>query len=168
MNENLCSMLGEKDARVEIFGCGNPLLGDDGFGSAVVRELEGRQCLGREVLLEDVGTGIRERLFDYLLEPSLCPGKLIIIDCFDQQGKIPGEVFLISPGSIPVRKIHDFSLHQFPTVNMLAEISQCTGTSVHVIAVKPGKIPDHVCPGLSGPVKSAVPRACALVRRLVS
>ncbi|MEJ2226508.1 MAG: hydrogenase maturation protease [Syntrophobacterales bacterium] len=49
---------------VLIFGCGNILFGDDGFGPAVVQQLQEQHRLPEDILAQDVGTGIREILFD--------------------------------------------------------------------------------------------------------
>jgi coenzyme F420 hydrogenase subunit delta len=50
-----------------IFGCGNILWGDDGFGPAVIQCLNEQYRLPADVLALDVGTSIRDLLFD------LCP-----------------------------------------------------------------------------------------------
>jgi len=153
--------------RIAVFGCGNPLFGDDGFGGAVIEKLSQIKYLPPGVLLEDVGTGIREVLFAYLLDPSLRPRKIVIVDAASQQGRRAGEVFLTSPSEIPHEKLHDFSLHQFPTVNMLSELANGTGTEVMIVAVQPESIPESVCPGLSQSVAEAVPLACSIIKKII-
>jgi coenzyme F420 hydrogenase subunit delta len=153
---------------VSIFGCGNILIGDDGFGPAVIEELQSCNDFPETVLLEDVGTGIREYLFDFLLAPDLAPKTLIILDAVDFQDRIPGEVFTITPGTIPTEKIHDFSLHQFPTVNLLQEIAEHTGASVHIVAAQVEHIPDVIAPGLTPSMQKAVKEASRHVRELLS
>ena len=95
--------------RTVIFGCGNILLGDDGYGPAVIMQLDAEQLLPREVTTVDAGTGIREYLFDYLLAADQRPETIIILDAVDFPGRKPGEVFEIDPLEIPTEKIHDFS-----------------------------------------------------------
>ncbi len=151
---------------VAVFGCGNILFGDDGVGPKVIESLK-RRCLPDSVLIEDVGTGVRERLFDYLLEPAIRPELIIIVDAVDFGGLSPGAVFELKPADIPARKVHDFSLHQFPTVNMLAELEKDSGIEVKILAVQVECIPDHVRPGLSDPVAGAVERVCEIITRLV-
>ena len=48
---------------VLIFGCGNILWGDDGFGPAVIQRLKEHYRLPGNVLAMDVGTSIRDILF---------------------------------------------------------------------------------------------------------
>ena len=153
--------------KVSVFGCGNVLLGDDGFGPAVIAELKKKYVFPRNVILEDAGTGIREYLFDYLLAPDLAPDLLIILDAVDFEGRRPGEVFVINPDSIPSQKIHDFSLHQFPTVNLLKELSEFTGAQIHIVAAQTQYIPDEIRPGLTQVMQQAVKDAVEKVRSLI-
>ncbi len=152
--------------KIAIFGCGNLLFGDDGVGPAVIEALKG-QPLPDYVMVEDVGTGIRERLFDYLLTADLRPDLIIIVDAVDFAGMPPGEVFELRPRDIPARKVHDFSLHQFPTVNMLAELEEEAGTCVKILAVQVESIPEEVSPGLSRPVQEAVGQVCEMISEMV-
>ncbi|RUM37584.1 MAG: coenzyme F420 hydrogenase [Desulfobulbus sp.] len=152
---------------ISVFGCGNVLLGDDGFGPAVIAELEEKYIFPRNVTLEDVGTGIREYLFDYLLAPDLAPDLLVILDAVDFKERRPGEVFTITPDSIPAKKIHDFSLHQFPTVNLLQELAEYTGTTVHIVAARTEYIPDEIQPGLTPAMRRAVGEAAEQVRTII-
>ncbi len=155
-------------SKAAVFGCGNMLLGDDGFGPAVIAELQSRNDLPKHIFLEDVGTGIREYLFDFILAPELAPYQLIILDAVDFHGRKPGEVFTITPDTVPAQKIHDFSLHQFPTVNLLQELSEHTGTVVHIIAAQVEHIPKEIAPGLSSSMREAVREASEKVRQIIA
>ena len=146
-----------------IFGCGNILLGDDGYGPAVIQQLDNDQLLPPEVATVDAGTGIREYLFDYLLAPKLRPQKIIILDAVDFPEKEPGQVFEIDPSQLPVRKVHDFSLHQFPTVNLLSELKRETGMAISILAAQITSIPDQVTPELSDPMRQAVTIASKII-----
>lgn len=96
----------------KIFGCGNAIMGDDGFGPAVVERLNSQGSLPESVEAVDAGTGVREYLFDYLLTEEGRPETIIVLDAVDFAGKEPGEVFCIRPADIPAKKIHDF-----PSIN---------------------------------------------------
>ncbi len=50
-----------------IFGCGNPLFGDDGFGPKVIEHIEKHHEIPGYAACIDVGTSIRDILFDILL-----------------------------------------------------------------------------------------------------
>jgi len=147
------------EKRVLIFGCGNLLWGDDGFGPAVVQRLKETHPLPPDVLALDVGTSIREILFDLALSETK-PQKLIIVDAVDYPERRPGEVFEIPVEGIPAAKTADFSLHQFPTVNLLQEIKDHTGIHIKIIVGQVQEIPEEVKPGLSDTLQGAVAAAC--------
>ncbi len=144
---------------VLIFGCGNILWGDDGFGPAVIQHLDENYALPEDVLALDVGTSIRDILFDILLSEDK-PRRIIIVDAVDYPDRNPGELFEIPVEGIPETKSADFSLHQFPTVNMLQELQDHTRVEITVLVAQIGHIPEEVAPGLSPAMKEAVPQAC--------
>lgn len=152
---------------VAIFGCGNVLLGDDGFGPAVIEQLL-RAGLPASVQAMDVGTAIREHLLDYLMLPELRPAVLIVVDAAPQQGGAPGEVRLCTPDDLPANKIHDFSLHQFPTVNLLRELQAETGMTVMVLVAHPSVPVDCFGPGLSPAMRAAVDKACQQIDDIIA
>ena len=137
-----------------ILGCGNILIGDDGFGPAVVDYLEEHCRALDHVAILDVGTGVREILFNVILAEKK-PERIIIIDALDCNRK-PGEVFTVSIEDIPEKKIHDFSVHQMPTLNMLKELRDLCHVDVVVLAAQPEFIPETVKPGLSRKLREAV------------
>jgi coenzyme F420 hydrogenase subunit delta len=138
-----------------VLGCGNPLIGDDGFGPAVIQHLERHHRLPDSVATIDCGTSIRDILFDILLSPKK-PAKMIIIDVTDSPGLAPGQIREIDVDQIRPEKISDFSLHQFPTTNMLKEIKEETPIEVKVFVVQIAGLPQEVKPGLSEPVRAAI------------
>jgi len=150
-----------------IFGCGNLLFGDDGFGPAVVQHLQENFDIPDTVLVQDVGTGIREILFDLALSEKK-PRMLIIVDAADYPDRAPGAVFEISVEGIPAKKTADFSLHQFPTVNILKELQDGTDIAIHIIVAQVAHLPEEVQLGLSEVVSQAVPEACRRILALLS
>ena len=150
-----------------IFGCGNILFGDDGFGPAVVQHLKENFTLPEDVWAQEVGTGIREILFDLALSEKR-PRQLVIVDAVDYPDRAPGEVFEISVSGIPAKKTCDFSLHQFPTVNILKELEEQTRIAIHILVAQVAYLPEEVHPGLSAEVTEAVPLACRRLLSLIS
>jgi coenzyme F420 hydrogenase subunit delta len=142
-----------------IFGCGNILWGDDGFGPAVIECLNEKYQLPDDVLALDVGTSIRDILFDLILSDKK-PQQLIIVDAVGYPDRQPGEVFEIPVEGIPETKVSDFSLHQFPTVNMLQELKEHSGIKVKIIVGQTEPLPEEVRPGLSAAMQGAVRLAC--------
>jgi coenzyme F420 hydrogenase subunit delta len=146
-----------------IFGCGNPLFGDDGFGPAVIEYLENQCHLPATITALDVGTSIRDILFDIILAEQK-PRRMIIIDAVDVPDRSPGEIFEIEVDQIAPAKIGDYSLHQFPTTNMLKEIREQTEIDVRLLVVQITGLPPEVRPGLSSELEQAIP---AMGRRVL-
>ena len=149
-----------------VFGCGNPLFGDDGFGPEVVARLEQRPDLPQHAAFLDVGTSIRDFLFDILLSPKK-PNQIIIVDAAQRPGKHPGDVFEICIDDIDPKKTSDFSLHQFPTTNMLKELQANTAMDIRVLVGQIEYIPDAVAPGLSSAMENAIPEACDRILNMI-
>ncbi|SMC65644.1 coenzyme F420 hydrogenase subunit delta [Desulfocicer vacuolatum DSM 3385] len=142
-----------------VFGCGNPLFGDDGFGPAVIAHLEKHHTIPENCEIMDAGTSIRDILFDMLLLPDH-PEKIIIVDAVNFEGHKAGEIFEIDVNDIPRNKTSDFSLHQFPTTNMLRELNEGTDIDVRVFVVQTQPLPNEVAPGLSIAVEQAISNMC--------
>lgn len=150
-----------------IFGCGNPLFGDDGFGPKVIEHLETHHPMPDHAACMDTGTSIRDILFDILLSENK-PRQIVIIDAADKDGKAPGEIFEIPVDAIDARKTSDFSLHQFPTTNMLKELKDHTDVDVRVLVAQVQHIPEEINPGISEPVATAVPEMCRRVMEIIN
>jgi len=95
------------------------------------------------------------------------PRLLIIVDAVDYPDCTPGEVFEIPVSAIPAKKTADFSLHQFPTVNLLHEIQEETDIAIHIIVAQVARLPEEVQPGLSEAVTQAIPEACRRILALL-
>ncbi len=155
------------DKAVLIFGCGSILWGDDGFGPAVIQHLQENYPLPDEVMALDVGTSIRDILFDLILSEKK-PKTLIVVDAVEYPERRPGEVFEIPVAGIPEQKVADFSLHQFPTVNLLQELQEQSGIQVKIIVGQTETIPQEVAPGLSQTMQGAVATACEKIIEAIS
>lgn len=148
-------------ARVLILGCGNVLLGDDGFGPAVIAEINSGSRLPPDVQAEDVGTSIREVLFDVALSERR-PAHLILVDTINKEGKKHGEIFEVDVRDLPEEKITDYSMHQFPTSNLLKEIADLCGVRVTIIAAQLSNPAATVIMELSEIMKKAVVTAARM------
>ncbi|MHC4559975.1 MAG: hydrogenase maturation protease [Planctomycetota bacterium] len=149
------------DKSILILGCGNILIGDDGFGPAVAQRLRGNFTIPTDVCVFDAGTSVREILFDTILSDKK-PSKIIIVDAMDC-GRKPGELFSLDIDSLPKIKLDDFSMHQIPTSNLLRELRDLCGIEVLVIACQVSSTTDRVNPGLSTHVKRAVEQAAEII-----
>ena len=142
-----------------ILGCGNLLFGDDGFGPAVIGHLEAQVSLPEGVLAVDIGTGIKDFLFDLIMAP-VKPGKIFILDAISQPDRNAGELFEIRLERFREGKAGDRLFHQFPSLDQLQQLGSLTGVDIRIVVVQTKEVPDSVRPGLSPEVKEAVPRAC--------
>lgn len=145
------------DKSILILGCGNRLLGDDGFGPAVAQCLASNFAVPDDVCVFDAGTSVREILFDTALADKK-PSKVVIVDAMDC-GRTPGELFYLDVDALPKVKLDDFSMHQIPTSNLLRELRDICGVEVVVVACQVTDSCDSVNPGLSAPVEKAVEQA---------
>ena len=82
---------------IVVAGCGNPLFADDGFGPAVIEEME-KLTLPDNVMIVDAGLGGPHFIFT-LLDPEVTK-KLVIVDIADygaEPGSITSSASRISP-----------------------------------------------------------------------
>lgn len=142
------------DKSILILGCGNILIGDDGFGPAVAQYLRGNFTIPDDICVFDAGTSVREILFDTVLSEKK-PSKIVVVDAMDC-AREPGELFMLDIDSLPKIKIDDFSMHQIPTSNLLRELRDHCGIEVIVIGCQVVNTCNNVNPGLSKPVEAAV------------
>jgi coenzyme F420 hydrogenase subunit delta len=153
-------------ARTLVLGVGNPLFGDDGFGPAVARHLNDAESVPEGVLVMDVGTSTQDILFNILLSETR-PERIIIVDATDV-GREPGELFELEVEAVPQNKSGDFSVHLFPSTNMLKELRDECGVEVVIISAQVEWIPTDACVDLSQRLRNAVPCAARMVLRLCS
>jgi coenzyme F420 hydrogenase subunit delta len=150
--------------KILVMGAGNILFGDDGFGPAVIEELD-RRKLPKDLYILDVGSSARGILFNILLSEKI-PKVLIIVDSMTKQTakKRPGTVLEVGLEDLGAEKSDDFQFHYVPTSNMLLDLRDQRGMTVIIIACVVKDIPkEQMFMGLSDPVRAAVPVAADLV-----
>jgi len=150
--------------RVLILGVGNVLFGDDGFGPAAVDYLLKNFRIPDDIYVMDVGTGAGDVLFTIALSQKK-PERIIVLDAVDMKRK-PAEIFELSIDDLPANKITDFSMHLFPSANLLKELRDQMGVEVFILACQAERIPDSVSLGLSSSVKHALPEAAEMALKL--
>jgi coenzyme F420 hydrogenase subunit delta len=130
-----------------ILGCGNVLIGDDGFGPAVIERLHRRHDLPEDAVAVDVGTSVRDLLFNLLLSPSR-PKRIFIVDAVST-GRQAGSCSSLTSVSYRPRKSMTFhftsSLREFAR----GAEEQC-GADVRVLVVQAGRIPTRCSRHLPG------------------
>ncbi|MEW6184172.1 MAG: hydrogenase maturation protease [Thermodesulfobacteriota bacterium] len=147
-----------------ILGCGNPLFGDDGFGPAVIKQLENEGALPETVAALDIGTGLKDFLFDLVLCP-VKPDRIFILDAVCRPGQKAGKMLELNVDSFQRGRPGGGPFHQFPSLQQLREIGSLTGVEIRILAVQAGEIPEAVRPGLSPAVQKAVLPTCEWLRK---
>ncbi len=149
-----------------IFGCGNTLMGDDGFGPALIAHLQQTADLPPDAALLDAGTSISNFLFDLALSATK-PRHIIILDAAFYPDKPAGSLMELTIEQLTPDKNADFAMHQFPAANLLRELRDEAGVGIHILAVQGAKRPDCVCEGLSPAVAQALSVAGVWVEKKV-
>ena len=150
--------------RVLILGVGNVLFGDDGFGPAAADYMLGNCGIPDDIYIMDVGISAGDILFNIALS-QMKPKRIIVLDAVDVKRK-PGEVFELSLDDLPASKMSDFSMHFFPSPNILKELKDQMGVDVVILACQAERMPDSVSPGLSDAVAQALPKAAEMALQL--
>ncbi len=149
------------DKEIAVFGCGNILFGDDGFGVEAVKYLKENYKIPENVEVIEAGISIRGILFNLTLSEKK-PKKIIIVDAVDA-GLKAGEIFPLDIDDIPTKKIDDFSMHQMPTSNLLKELKNLCEVEIKVFAIQVEEIPEEVKPGISEKLKGKIKEFCDIL-----
>jgi len=139
-----------------VAGCGNPLFGDDGFGPAVIEELQ-KSALPENVRAVDAGLSGPTCIFP-LLDPAVTK-KLIVVDIADF-GAEPGAITRLHIENLPKTGSRD--IHPGSVLESLRKIE---GTiAITIIGCQPGRVPyPEMEIGLSDEVRDAVFRTAGLI-----
>jgi hydrogenase maturation protease len=150
--------------RILIAAFGNELRGDDGFGIAVLRQLEARPTLGApgtEVRLLEVGTG-GIQLAQELLSPW---DRLIIIDAVNK-GSPPGTVHVMKVEDVPEAREIDLHLAVPARALSVAKALHALPSETFLVGCEPVDV-DELTMELSEAVRAAVPIAACHVEALM-
>jgi coenzyme F420 hydrogenase subunit delta len=139
---------------IVVVGCGNPLFGDDGFGPAVIEELQKLQ-LPDNVKVIDAGLGAPHFIFTLLdVETTR---KLVIIDIADF-GVEPGSVTILPVEALPPGSYRD--VHSWDLTEPLHRLKD--SIDITVIACQPKSVAEFEME-LTEEVKRAIPKAVQIV-----
>jgi len=147
-------------SEIVITGCGNPLFADDGFGPAVIEEMQKLQ-LPDNVTVIDAGLGGPHFIFT-LVDPEVTK-HLIIIDIADFGGN-PGEIITLKPEDLPpgaYRDAHSWDLSE-PLQRIKDQIA------ITIIGCQPKRVttPEFEI-GLSDEVTKAIPETIRKVSEII-
>nr|WP_320162494.1 coenzyme F420-reducing hydrogenase, FrhD protein [uncultured Methanoregula sp.] len=147
-------------SEIVIAGCGNPLFADDGFGPAVIEEME-KLSLPDNVTIIDAGLGGPHFIFT-LLDPEVTK-KLIIVDIADF-GAEPGQITKLRPEDLPPGAYKD--AHSWDLTEPLQRIKD--QIEVTIIGVQPARVtaPEFEL-GLSDELEKAIPKTIQVILEVI-
>ncbi|MFC1520921.1 hydrogenase maturation protease [Elusimicrobiota bacterium] len=151
---------------VLILGCGNVMLGDEGFGPAVIKHLEKGHAVPKNVFVVNARAQARPLLFNITLSPKK-PERIILIGAF-ASGKTPGEIFEADITGISHMIADDYSLHQIPTQDILKDLRDNHKIEIIVLACQVGKTTSEMTSTLSAEVEAAIPHICEILLKKIS
>lgn len=147
-------------ARILVAGIGNIFLGDDGFGSEVVRHAEMPQSGARVV---DYGIGGMHLAYDLLEDWD----SLVLIDAIPSQGN-PGTLHVFQADHESTSCATGLDAHSMDPETVFASLRALGGTPPYTVIVgcEAGSVEEGM--GLTDPVALAVPRAARTVAEIVT
>jgi coenzyme F420 hydrogenase subunit delta len=141
---------------IVVAGCGNPLFADDGFGPAVVEEMQKLQ-LPDNVMIVDAGLGGPHFIFT-LLDAEVTK-RLVIVDIADF-GAEPGSIVKFRVEDLPPGSYRD--AHSWDLTEPLQRIKD--KIEITVIGCQPRRVTDPEMEiGLSDEVSQAIPKTVRIV-----
>ena len=147
--------------RVLVLGVGNPLMGDDGFGLALLEHLRRSAGWPADVTLMDGGTWGMNLLPD--IEDA---DALLILDAVDA-GREPGALVTLGRDQLPKYVAQKLSPHQVDLrdVLALAELRGHLPTRAAAVGIQPYRIAlgTELSPTAAARLDAAADAACAIL-----
>ena len=150
-------------SRILIAGIGNIFLGDDGFGSEVMRHVCGRVNGSDGVRATDYGIGGMHLAYDLLEDWDA----LVLVDAIPNRGS-PGTVHVFEADHESPDAPAGLDAHSMDPVAVFASLHALGGTPPRTIVVgcEVADVSERM--GLSEPVEAAVPEAVRAVDSAVA
>lgn len=149
--------------RILVAGIGNIFLGDDGFGSAVIRALGQTMSTESDVRVTDYGIGGMHLAYD-LLDTWAA---LVLVDALPDRGS-PGALHVFVADHESLGGTAALDAHGMDPGTVFASLRALGGTAPPTVVVgcEVADTADGI--GLSEPVRAAVPAAIDAIRTTVA
>lgn len=150
-------------SRILIAGIGNIFLGDDGFGSEVLRHVCGRVTGSDGLRATDYGIGGMHLAYDLLDDWEA----LVLVDAIPNQGS-PGTVHVFEADHESAESSAGLDAHGMDPATVFASLRALGGTAPRTIVVgcEVADVDERM--GLSEPALAAVPEAVRAVESAVA
>ena len=145
------------DIRIQVIGCGNPLMGNDGVGLRVIESLA---QIRPDIAVSEGGVG-GLGLIPMMEDQDI----VIIVDAMSGYGENKGEIRIFSPP--PDNEVFPLSLSDIgvlDTAGIAEELGICP--ELIIIGIEAGHI-DRFSDGMDPEVESAVPTAVKKIIELI-
>jgi hydrogenase maturation protease len=144
-----------------VAGIGNIFLGDDGFGSEVMRHVP--QRLGPRVRLVDYGIGGMHLAYDLLDDWDA----LVLVDAVPSRGS-PGTLHVFEADHDTLSGTANLDAHSMDPAAVFASLAALGGTPPYTVVVgcEVDSVEEGI--GLSDAVATAVPQAVRAIENVVS
>ena len=146
---------------IVIAGCGNPLFADDGFGPAVIEEMQ-NLSLPDNVVIVDAGLGGPHFIFT-LVDPEVT--KKLIIICAADFGVEPGTLRKLKVGDLPPGAFRD--AHSFDNPEPLQRIKDQIDITIVGCQIAKVTQPEFYV-GLSDELERVIPKTIRLILEMIS
>lgn len=149
-------------ARILVAGIGNIFLGDDGFGSEVVRNAEIAQD-DPSVRVTDYGISGMHLAYDLLDDWDT----LVLVDAVPSRGS-PGTLHVFQADHESAAAAAGLEAHSMDPAAVFASLRALGGSPPYTVVVgcEAGSVEEGI--GLTEPVAKAVPRAARAVEEIVA
>ncbi|OBB63805.1 hydrogenase maturation protease [Mycobacterium sp. 852014-50255_SCH5639931] len=149
-------------ARILVAGIGNIFLGDDGFGSEVIRTAEIPQD-GASIRVTDYGISGMHLAYDLLEDWDT----LVLVDAVPSRGS-PGTLHVFQADHESGPAAMGFDGHSMDPAAVFASLRALGGNPPYTVVVgcEAGSVEEGI--GLTEPVAQAVPRAARAVEEIVA
>lgn len=149
--------------RILIAGIGNIFLGDDGFGSEVMRHVCGRVDAGEGVRATDYGIGGMHLAYDLLDDWDA----LVLVDAIPDRGS-PGTVHVFEADHDSPDAPAGLDAHGMDPATVFASLRALGGTPPRTVVVGCEVADVSEAMGLSEPVQAAIPEALRAIESAVT
>ena len=149
-------------ARILVAGIGNIFMGDDGFGTEVVRHAAITPC-DSNVRVTDYGISGMYLAYDLLDDWDT----LVLVDAIPSRGS-PGTLHVFQADHEPYSDTTELDSHSMDPATVFASLRALGGTPPYTVVVgcEAGSVEEGI--GLTEPVANAVPRAVRAVEEIVA